>query len=490
MAEFAAADGAISLDIQRRGGRELRVLQVLKLRGSGFRSGEHAYRISSAGIDVFPRLADQQDETGYKLSAERASTGVEALDKMLGDGYWEGSRTLICGPSGVGKTLMGLHFIFQGARTGQPGIHATFQETENQLARIAAGFGWSIDEPGVNILSRSLVDMYIDQWVYELLDLIEKTGAKRIVIDSLVDLMVTAGDPLRFREWMYSLVQRCARRGISLMMIVEVPELFQLRRISEEGISHLSDNVVLLQYVQDGSRLGARGHRAEDASGAPRTDRAPLRDFRPGPRPRRRDRRWSVRQASPLAGLTDGARPGVGVVDNAGRGAPPTAAWFGVAGILDAAANALAASRPRCPPWCHRSSAAADSRNVRAAPAGSRRSASSPSARSRCSAPQPQAQISREMPGAVAKAGRIAGLPRIALLVEDCARDLGVVGPRPPVEVVRADRRPHVVDHADLGVHVDRSSFRRFRRRRCRRGRRPRPAALSSPARGRPGSAI
>jgi circadian clock protein KaiC len=97
--------------------------------------------------------------------------------------------------------------------------------------------------------------MYIDQWVYELLDLIETTGAKRIVIDSLLDLMTLAGDPVRFREWMYSLVQRCARRGISLMMIVEVPELFQLRRISEHGISHLSDNVVLLQYVQDGPRL-------------------------------------------------------------------------------------------------------------------------------------------------------------------------------------------------------------------------------------------
>jgi circadian clock protein KaiC len=155
----------------------------------------------------------------------------------------------------VGKTLMGLHFLFQGAHSGQPGIHATFQETENQLARIVDGFGWSLDEPGFHVLSRSVVDMYIDQWVYELLDLIEKTDAKRVVIDSLVDLMVTAGDEVRFREWMYSLVQRCARRGISLMMIVEVPELFQLRRISEQGLSHLSDNVILLQYVQDGSRL-------------------------------------------------------------------------------------------------------------------------------------------------------------------------------------------------------------------------------------------
>jgi circadian clock protein KaiC len=255
VAEFAAADGVISLDIQRREGRELRVLQVLKLRGSGFLTGEHEYRISTAGLDVFPRLADQQDMSAYELSADRVATGVPALDKMLGEGYWEGSSTLICGPSGVGKTLMGLHFIFQGARTGQPGILATFQETENQLARIVKGFGWSINDEGVQVLSRSVVDMYIDQWVYELLNLIEKTGAKRIVIDSLVDLMVTAGDPLRFREWMYSLVQRCARRGISLMMIVEVPELFQLRKISEQGLSHLSDNVILLQYVQDGSRL-------------------------------------------------------------------------------------------------------------------------------------------------------------------------------------------------------------------------------------------
>lgn len=255
VAEFAAADGAISLDIQRRGGREMRVLQVLKLRGSGFRSGEHAYRLSAAGLDVFPRLADQQDRSNYVLSTERVATGVPALDKMLGEGYWEGSSTLICGPAGVGKTLMGLHFVFQGARTGQPGIIATFQETPNQLARIAAGFGWATDEPGVNILSTSLVDMYIDQWVYELLELIAKTGAKRVVIDSLVDLMTTAGDPVRFREWMYSLVQRCARQGVSLMMIVEVPELFQLRRISEQGLSHLSDNVVLLQYVPDGPRL-------------------------------------------------------------------------------------------------------------------------------------------------------------------------------------------------------------------------------------------
>jgi circadian clock protein KaiC len=255
-AEYAVADSVISLEKKKTAEREIRVLEVLKLRGSGFLSGEHTYRISPAGLDVFPRLADALDRSPYELSTERVSTGVAALDEMLGDGYWAGASTLVTGPSGVGKTLMGLHFLFAGARAGQPGIMATFQESETQLDRIVRSFGWSLQDKGVHVLSRSLVDMYIDEWVYELLDLVDATGAKRIVIDSLPDLMITATDPVRFREWMFSLVQRCSRRGISLMMIVEVSELFGLRRISEHGISHLSDNVILLQYVHEDSRLG------------------------------------------------------------------------------------------------------------------------------------------------------------------------------------------------------------------------------------------
>jgi len=255
-AEFAVADCIIALDVKQVGARELRVMQVLKLRGSAYRSGEHAYRINDAGFDVFPRLADTMDERRYDLSEERSSTGIEALDEMLGEGgYWSGAATLVAGPSGIGKTLMGLHFLFRGVESGEPGILATFQENTTQLARIANGFGWSFEEGGVTILSRSVVDVYIDEWVYQLLDLIEKTGARRVVIDSLPDVMTAADDPTRFREWMFSLTQRLERAQVSLMMIVETPELFELSRISEHGLSHLADNVVLLQYVQEGPEL-------------------------------------------------------------------------------------------------------------------------------------------------------------------------------------------------------------------------------------------
>ena len=254
-AEFAVADAIISLGTTRIAERQTRILQIRKLRGSAFAAGEHAYRITAAGLDVFPRLADALETADYALGTVRQSTGVEALDTLLADGYWPGSTTLVCGPSGVGKTLIGLHFIFQGAKAGQPGVIATLQENQIQLARIVEGFGWSLDQPGVHLMARSPVDVYIDEWVYELLDLIERTGAKRVLIDSLADLYFTIGDPVRFREWMYSLTQRLVRLGVSLFTTLEVPELFDVVRVSEQGMSHLSDNVLLLQYIRRDSRI-------------------------------------------------------------------------------------------------------------------------------------------------------------------------------------------------------------------------------------------
>jgi len=254
--EFAVADAIVRLSSDHIGQRELRLLQVLKLRGSGFLSGSHAYRLSDGGIEVFPRLADPVDPSAYTMPAQRISSGIAALDAMLTDGYWPGAATLVAGPSGSGKTLIGLHFVVSGARRGEPGVIATLQENPVQLERVAQGFGWSLADDGVELLYRSPVGLLVDQWVYELLAAIERTGARRVLIDSLGDLLFAAGDEVRYREYLYSLVQRCSRRGVSLLMTLELPDLFQVTRLSELGISHVSDNVVLLQYLRQQGRIG------------------------------------------------------------------------------------------------------------------------------------------------------------------------------------------------------------------------------------------
>ena len=256
--EFAVADGIISLATIRTGERESRSLRIMKLRGSEFAPGRHAYRIDAEGIHVFPRLADAPDASEYGLGEQRLSSGIAALDEMLGEGYRAGASTLCAGASGTGKTLMGLHFIFNAAQHGERGILATLQEHPVHLERIVNGYGWTLADEAVELMYRSPVDVYIDEWVYELLDTVERSGARRVLIDSLTDLQLASPDPTRFREYMYSLVQRLARNGISLFMTSELSDLFQVTTLSEFGVSHLADNVVLLQYVREEATI----HRA------------------------------------------------------------------------------------------------------------------------------------------------------------------------------------------------------------------------------------
>jgi circadian clock protein KaiC len=254
-AAFAIADGIILLTTRREAERAIRHLEVLKLRGTGFMSGKHAYRIAHDGLHVFPRLAERLPGEPYELEPERVSSGVRAIDQMLADGYRSGTSTMIAGPSGSGKTIMGLHFIFNGAAAGQPGIIATLQENATQLERIVQGFGWSLARESVELMYRSPVDLYLDEWVYELLEAIDRTGARRVFIDSLGDLRRVSVDELRFREYLYSLLQRCTRKQISVMMSHETGGPFSGGPMFEGDLSHLSDNVVLLQFVPRDAQL-------------------------------------------------------------------------------------------------------------------------------------------------------------------------------------------------------------------------------------------
>ena len=253
--EFAVADVIILMTKTRVGERDYRFVEVRKFRASTFLSGQHPYRITSDGIKVFPRLADRTDADSDRRDGDRISSGIPLVDAMLDTGFWRGSSTLVVGPAGSGKTLMGLHFILRGAELGEPGVIATLQENPSQLERTAQGFGWSLDREEIQLMYRSPVDLYTDEWVHAVFSLVERTQARRLMIDSLDDLRRASGESNRFREFLYSLIQRMARADVSVLMMMETLDLYGIARLSTDGISNLSDNVILLQYLRGESQI-------------------------------------------------------------------------------------------------------------------------------------------------------------------------------------------------------------------------------------------
>ena len=96
-----------------------------RFRGSDFRSGLHAMKLSATGAEVFPRLLPSYQQ---EFVAEALPSGVPELDELLHGGFERGTISVISGPTGVGKTTLGLQFMKEAAGRGERSIVYTFEE--------------------------------------------------------------------------------------------------------------------------------------------------------------------------------------------------------------------------------------------------------------------------------------------------------------------------------------------------------------------------
>jgi circadian clock protein KaiC len=255
--EFAIADGIIELRRVQSGSRDDRYLQVIKLRGSSFHDGEHAFILGKDGITVFPRLIGPPLTDGYDVPTERLQTGIAGLDSMIESGWLRGTSTLVLGPSGAGKSMLALHFLRHGALSDEPGLLVSFQETPSQLRRAVTSLGWDPKEllrpDRLDVLYTSPVELQIDTIIRELITRIEKNGVRRVVIDALGDLEKSAGSPARFVDYVYALSQDLTHRGITSMLVLESAGVEQEGRIfTRQAVSYVSDNIVVLSMEVNG----------------------------------------------------------------------------------------------------------------------------------------------------------------------------------------------------------------------------------------------
>lgn len=251
--EFAIADVVLNLMKYSTNVREQRFLRVEKLRGSHSVPGLHAFSIGQDGIHMYPRLLSPRIAPVYEPRVERVNTGIVGLDEMIETGFWRGSTTLMAGPSGSGKTILSLHFSKEGAENGERSLYVGFQENPAQMARIMLNLGWNTTEllGGGNFehLYRSPVEMHLDSVATEVFERVQRGKVRRVVLDALGDLERCSIDRQRFADFIYALTQWFAVENVTCIMTAELRDLYEVHHITEQEISNMSDNVILLGFT-------------------------------------------------------------------------------------------------------------------------------------------------------------------------------------------------------------------------------------------------
>jgi circadian clock protein KaiC len=263
--ESSLADGIIQLKYEAREPVDRRWLRVKKMRGGSYRSGKHTFRIGTGGVEVFPRIETLIPHAVTEES-DQIPSGIPGLDELMNGGAKQGDSTLVTGPSGVGKTIFGLRWLIQGVEEGKRCLYVTFQDTAEQLAGMAAAFGWDVTSAHAaeNILISHVPmgDLDLDVLATAVRSELRAHATSRIVIDSLSGLASAAREDERFPAYMRSLVGLVRAAGSSLLITSE-PSAHGLSVNALDELLFLFDNLIDLRYIEDGSRVGRAVHVAK-----------------------------------------------------------------------------------------------------------------------------------------------------------------------------------------------------------------------------------
>jgi circadian clock protein KaiC len=163
----------------------------------------------------------------------RILTGISGLDEILSGGLSKGHTYLVEGSSGSGKTTMGMQFVIEGKRAGESCLYVTLSESIADLNIAAESHDWSLDGIAIAEFVPDEASLQDDQCytvfhpgevelattTRKLLAEIERVGPDRLVVDSLSEFGLLAGDPVKFRRQLLALKQFFAQRNTTVLLL-------------------------------------------------------------------------------------------------------------------------------------------------------------------------------------------------------------------------------------------------------------------------------
>ena len=241
------SDGVIDIASGAAG----RTLAVTKFRGSDFQAGAHTLKLVAAGVEVYPRM--QPLARVGDSAFETVSSGVEGVDAILKGGIERGTVTLITGPSGVGKTTLGMQFLQHAASRGERSVLYTFDEDAAMILHRCDGVGMSartaVAAATLHIRKVEPLRYTADEFDALVRDDVERHGARMVMVDSVAGYtLALRGEDLRPR--LHALAKYLQAQDVALIVINEQEAIVGEFRATEMGLSHLADTLVFLRFLE------------------------------------------------------------------------------------------------------------------------------------------------------------------------------------------------------------------------------------------------
>ena len=267
--EESIADTVIRLRMEEVTRATVRSIEIVKSRGHDFQMGRHTFRIvNGRGMEVYrrvqaPRTASR-DLAGSFDTTTRITTGVPGLDPLVNGGYYLASTTVVAGISGVGKSVMGLQYLAEGARLGERSLMFTLDEPVMQVIRNAKTIGIDlqklIDSGLVRVHYDIPQEIEIDRHFQNVEQLVEEFKPTRVLFDSLSTYGMNLGVTGRmFRDFFHALVALMKEYQTATVYNHENPEMLGMASMMGDfAMSSLVDNILLMNWIEMGDvfRLG------------------------------------------------------------------------------------------------------------------------------------------------------------------------------------------------------------------------------------------
>ena len=192
------------------------------------------------------------------------STGIPGLDNVLGGGLTKDRLYLVEGDPGAGKTTLALQFLAEGAARGETVLYITLAETEVELRAVAQTHGMSLDgifvqevipdesllDPGEQYTVMDPSEVELGETNNMILRLVEKLNPSRVVLDSLSELQLLSGTPLRYRRHVLALKQYFSKRSCTALLLDDKTSLK-----GDQQVRSIAHCVISLQHTD--SEYGA-----------------------------------------------------------------------------------------------------------------------------------------------------------------------------------------------------------------------------------------